>query len=243
MKALPISLFYFLLLPILLRYALPFFMGKNTTMSREALWLAIHEANTVEAWMQLTHEFNLYRIYTLFRIFNNPKQCETLRCRILKWFTLSLEAYDKSDASPQCFMAFTDGNVRECYTPASFSRLISDVMNDAMHDGALDVSPEESISADAEEEEMTDKVNVPLSLQYAAFIELLKLLKVDYQNSDKSKIIELFCAITGRSVDYVKRVVYQGCSLSKKSKSLITRINNAFAALKLAVSIDFGHSY
>ena len=210
-------------------------------MSREALWLAIHEANTVEAWMQLTNEFNLYRIYTLFRILNDPKQCETLRCRILKWFTLSLEAYDKHDASPQCYMALNDGNVRECYTPASFSSLISDVMQSAMRDGALEEASAEDVSEEAEEK--GEKVNVPLSLQYAAFLELLKSSDVDYQNNDKSKIIELFCAITGRSVDYVKRVVYQGCNLSRKNKTLISRINSAFAALKLPISIDFGHSY
>lgn len=205
-------------------------------MSREALWLAIHEANTVEAWMQLTNEFNLYRIYTLFRILNDPKQCETLRCRTLKWFTLSLEAYDKHDASPQCYMALNDGNVRECYTPASFSSLMSDVMQSAMRDGAMEDSSAEDVSEEAEEKgEKRDAI--PTRLQYSAFEALLTHFNAGPAVNDRSKIIKLFCAMTGRSFRTTKNLAYEGCTLSPLYQSRIDDINNAFFDMNIHIQL------
>lgn len=205
-------------------------------MSREALWLAIHEANTVEAWMQLTNEFNLYRIYTLFRILNDPKQCETLRCRTLKWFTLSLEAYDKHDASPQCYMALNDGNVRECYTPAGFSSLISDVMRSAMHDGALEEASADDIHKETEEEADMNAA-VPTRLQYSAFEALLSHFNAGPAVNDRSKIIKLFCAITGRSFRTTKNLAYEGNTLSPLYQKRIDDINNAFSDINIPIML------
>lgn len=215
---------------------------KNNQMSPEELWHAIQEAKTVEAWKQLTNDFNLHVIYTQFRILNDQRRCETYRCGIQKWFLRSLEDYDKQDVFAKCYMADNDGNVHECSTPDHFNCMINDVMKSAHQDGAM----EEDLKIDLRaEEEMTDsdKDILPLNIQYAAFVELLKLGGIDYQNTDKSKIINLFCAITGRNNAYVTRVVYQGCRLTPKNKSLITRINDAFKALKLTISIKFGNSY
>ncbi len=205
-------------------------------MSREALWLAIHEANTVEAWMQLTNEFNLYRIYTLFRILNDPKQCETLRCRTLKWFTLSLEAYDKHDASPQCYMALNDGNVRECYTPASFSSLMSDVMQSAMRDGAMEEPSTEDVYEGGEEKD-EKRDTIPTRLQYAAFEALLTHFNAGPAVNDRSKIIKLFCAMTGRSYRTTKNLAYEGCTLSPLYQSRIEDINNAFFDMNIHIQL------
>ena len=201
-------------------------------MSREALWLEIQQAKTVEAWKNLTGDFNLYRIYDLFRILKTPKECETLRCGIVRWFTLSLEAHQQQDEQ-RYYMAYNDGNVRECYSPEHFNALITDIMKDALSRDNGEEMDSDNISDEVSE---TDSVEeIPLCVQYAFFEALLTYCKAGPATNDRSKIINLFSAFTGRGYRAARNMAYKGVTVSPRFQNKIDELNKCFADLGINI--------
>ncbi len=206
-------------------------MSSNHNITAEELWQKIITLKTTQEWMDLTNGFSLYTIYHHCRILQDPEKIETYQCMIRKEYPKSLEKFDEKDPSVVCYMMMGNGNLRRSSNPSFFDRLVDEGVRSAHNDGPY--------TTEEQEEDAFEEKALPVQVQIAAILALLRKLEVSFQNSDKSKIIKLICALTGRKFSYVSKRIYDNALLSKQHKSTIEDINKIFEDLKLGISIEF----
>lgn len=206
-------------------------MNSNHNITAEELWQKIITLKTTQEWMELTNGFSLYTIYHHCRILQDPEKIETYQCMIRKEYPKSLEKFDEKDPSVVCYMMMGNGNLRRSSNPSFFDRLVDEGVRSAHNDGPY--------TTEEQEEESFEEKALPVQVQIAAILALLKKLEVSFQNSDKSKIIKLICALTGRKFSYVSKRIYDNALLSRQHKSTIEDINKIFEGLNLGISIEF----
>ena len=206
-------------------------MNSNHNISAEELWQKIITLKTTQEWMELTHGFSIFTIYHHCRILQDPEKIETYQCMIRKEYPKSLEKFDEKDPSVVCYMMMGNGNLRRSSNPSFFDRLVDEGVRSAHNDGPY--------TLEEQEEDSFEEKALPVQVQIAAILALLRKLEVSFQNSDKSKIIKLICALTGRKFSYVSKRIYDNALLSRQHKSTIEDINKIFEGLKLGISIEF----
>ncbi len=206
-------------------------MSSNHNITAEELWQKITTINTTQEWMELTHGFSIFTIYHHCRILQDPEKIETYQCMIRKEYPKSLEKFDEKDPLVVCYMMMGNGNLRRSSNPSFFDRLVDEGVRSAHNDGPY--------TTEEQEEDSFEEKALPVQVQIAAILALLRKLEVSFQNSDKSKIIKLICALTGRKFSYVSKRIYDNALLSKQHKSTIEDINKIFEDLKLNISIEF----
>lgn len=206
-------------------------MNSNHNITAEELWQKIITLKTTQEWMELTNGFSLYTIYHHCRILQDPDKIETYQCMIRKEYPKSLEKFDEKDPSVVCYMMMGNGNLRRSSNPSFFDRLVDEGVRSAHNDGPY-------TTVEQEDDSFEEKA-LPVQVQIAAILALLRKLEVSFQNSDKSKIIKLICALTGRKFAYVSKRIYDNALLSRQHKSTIEDINKIFEDLKLGISIEF----
>lgn len=206
-------------------------MNNNHNISAEELWQKIITLKTTQEWMELTNGFSLFTIYHHCRILQDPEKIETYQCMIRKEYPKSLEKFDEKDPSVVCYMMMGNGNLRRSSNPSFFDRLVDEGVRSAHNDGPY--------RSEEQQEDSFEEKALPVQVQIAAILTLLKKLDISFQNSDKSKIIRLICALTGRKFSYVSKRIYDKALLSKQHESTIQDINKIFEDLKLGISIEF----
>lgn len=206
-------------------------MNSNHNISAEELWQKIITIKTTQEWMELTHGFSIFTIYHHCRILQDPEKIETYQCMIRKEYPKSLEKFDEKDPSVVCYMMMGNGNLRRSSNPSFFDRLVDEGVRSAHNDGPYTV--------EEKEEDATEEETLPVQVQIATILAMLDKLGCNFQNSDKSKIIKLICALTGRTAPYVSKRIYDGALLSKQHKTTIQNMNKIFEGLNLDISIEF----
>lgn len=212
-------------------------MSNKNHLTADELWRKITTINTIQEWMDLTNGFSLFTIYDHFRILHDPEKVETYQCLLRKEYPMSLEAFDIHDPSAVCYMMMGNGNLRRSSNPSFFDKLVDEGARSARNDG-----PYVSETTD-EETDTSASEATPTVVQIAAILELLSQLGVDYKTSDKSKIINLICLLTGRGSSYISKKVYQGFSINKRHEPFVSSVNTTFCDLHLPISIKSDQNY